>query len=504
MGSVLPSRREGTPLPSPFQMVLAFSQASLGSASTLVVMALLTKVLAVFGGPATLGLFSLLRQVQLTAVAVASSDGDRALVQGISAGLREGTSSRFAWTIGGLMAMIALVEAVVLWILAPALSDVLFQARSPDLVWALRLLALPVVLAVAATWLAATLKAHLAVGKAVLARTAGACAGLLTAIAVARQEGPLVLLLILAATEATAAILGYLFIRATRTLPPPSRWGLRTALPDVRAYLTVAGYLLVTGISRNFAVLFVRSAFLRTLGIAHAGFFEAAWTVAGKSLLFLFEAIGTYYLPLLSAADDASMRLLLQRRLTRLAWAVSTLAVTGLVVLKPLAIEVLYAKEFSEAITMLQWMVIGVYFQASSWPFSTALLAFGDARLLFRVDLAWMATFSGGSALALFVQHHSEGVGVAYLVASTVTFVVLTALNARRYGFRPTSRMAGSWALGLALVLVASSTTWSSTQVSWLLAAFWIALAGLASIVGLQREERHAILSRLLRKKDTT
>ena len=39
--------------------------AGLGSASTLVVMAILNKVVAVLGGPAGLGLFSLLRQLEL-------------------------------------------------------------------------------------------------------------------------------------------------------------------------------------------------------------------------------------------------------------------------------------------------------------------------------------------------------------------------------------------------------------------------------------------------------
>ncbi len=496
--------RSGSMFPAPLQMILAFSKASLGSASTLVAMALLTKVIAVIGGPAALGLFSLLRQTELTGIAIASSDGDKALVQGISAGRRDGTISRYVWNIGALMAAITLVEVALLWLLAPCLSEAIFQSQSPELVWALRLVSVPVFLAVGTTWLVAVLKANLAVGRAVLVRTIGASVGIAAAMMAARHGSPLAMLLILVAVEATAAVAAWSFVRSTRVLPPVPTWTWSAALADGRTYLSVAGYLLLTGISRNIAVMVVRTMFLRTLGLAYAGFFEAAWTVAGKSLLFLLDAIGTYYLPLLSAARDSRLRAQLLRRLTRLAWVTGALAVTGLVALKPLAIELLYAREFLESILILQWMVVGVYFQASSWPFSTAMLAFGDARDLFRVDLAWMALFAGGSTLALLVWHHPEGVGITYLVASALAFGLMAAHNVRRYGLHINPRMIATWTLGLMLVLGASWTTWGKTEVSWPNVGVWIALAALMSLLALQPEERRAILAALTRRGPTS
>lgn len=492
--------RSGSVSPAPLQMILAFSKASLGSASTLVAMALLTKVIAVIGGPATLGLFSMLRQTELTGVAIASSDGDRALVQGISAGLRNGTISRYVWNIGALMAAITLFEAGLLWLLAPWLSEAIFRSQSPELVWALRLVSVPVFLAVGATWLVAVLKAHLAVGRAVLVRTIAASVGVAAAILAARHGSPLAMLLILIAVEATAAVAAWSLVRSIRVLPPAPTWTWSAALADGRTYLSVAGYLLLTGISRNIGVMVVRIMFLRTLGLAYAGFFEAAWTVAGKSLLFLLDAIGTYYLPLLSAARDSRERPQLLRRLTRLAWVTGSLAVTGLIVLKPLAIELLYAGEFLQSIIILQWMVIGVYFQSSSWPFSTAMLAFGDARHLFRVDLAWMALFAGGSTLALLVWHSPEGVGISYLVASVLALGLTAAHNVRRYEVRLKPRMIATWALGLMLVLGASWTTWGKTEVSWPLAGAWIAQAAWVSLLALRPEERRAVLATLTRR----
>lgn len=480
-------------------MVLAFSKAGLGSALTLVVMALMNKVVAVLGGPATLGLFSLLRQVELTGIAVASSDGDKALVQGISARRADASGAAYVWHIGLLMAAITAAEGVLLWLAAPRLAEAIFDTRSPDVTWALRLIALPVVLAVAATWLIAILKSHLAVGRAVAVRTLGASVGVIAAVFAARSGTPTSLVGILVASEAASLLVALALTRSSAILPTRPAWSWRSARADSRAYLSVAGYLLSTGIVRNVTVLVIRTLFLRGLGLAYAGFFEAAWTVAGKSLLFLLDAIGTYYLPLLSAARDAPQRGQLLRRLTRLAWSAGVLAVTGLMVLKPLAVTVLYAGDFLESLVMLQWMIVGIYFQASSWPFTTAMLAFGDARHVFRVDMSWLAIFLVGSAAAVAGWREPAGVGVAYLAACVVMFAATATIAVRRYALRTGPRMWLAWVLGLGVVVGAAWDSWGANQVHWASAGVWILLAGGTALIALQPEERAAILRRLLR-----
>ena len=487
--------------PSPRQMLFSFSQAGIGSALTLVVLALLNKVLAVLGGPNTVGLFSILRQAEYTGIALASSDGDKALVQGISARRGDPTAARYVWNIGALMAAITLAEGAALWIAAPWVSLALFNEASPALVWAVRLVSLPILLAVASTWLIAILKSHLAVGKAVLVRTIGGTAGILVAILVARQGGPVALVGLLLATEAVGVVAGWAFTRSVKALPPRPAWSWQNARSDGRAYLSVAGYLLLTGVLRNLTVLVLRTAFLRGQGLAYAGFFEAAWTVAGKSLLFLLDAIGTYYLPLLSAARHSDDRPVLLRRLTRLAWAAAAPAVIGLVVLRPLAIELLYSSEFLQALDMLQWMIIGIYFQASAWPFSTAMLAFGDVRSVFRVDAGWLAIFLTGGLISLTVLQRPAGVGVAYLAASVVMLTATAAVAVRRYALQLQARVLITWSLGLLAVLGATWSTWGETAVDWPQAVLWVAVAGVIGLLTLHRSERRAILDFIRRTK---
>jgi O-antigen/teichoic acid export membrane protein len=460
-------------------------------------MAILNKIVAVVGGPSTLGLFSLLRQAELTGIAVASSDGDKALVQGISARRCESEEPRYIWNIGALMLAITAAEVCLLWVFAAWLSQVIFQTTTPTLIWALRLVGLPILLAVGSTWLIAILKSHLAVGKAVLVRTIGASAGCVAAFFAARDGGPVALIAVLLASEGVALLTAWAFTRLAGVLPRRPSWSWDLARADGRAYLSVAGFLLLTGIFRNIAVMVIRTLFLRGLGMAYAGFFEAAWTVAGKSLLFLLDAIGTYYLPLLSAAREAAYRPQLLRRLTRLAWSAGTLAVTGLVVLKPLAVTILYSSDFLESLVMLQWMMVGVYFQASSWPFTTAMLAFGDVRSAFRVDATWLGIFLAGSVTSLVVLNEPAGVGIAYLAASAVMLASTVIAAIRRYGLAPSRRMLITWLLGLVVVLGASWATWGQNKVDWLNTLVWLGLAVIVAAASLQPEERRAILSKL-------
>jgi O-antigen/teichoic acid export membrane protein len=500
MTSTTPQPETPAPPPSPFHVALGFAKAGAGSAASLLAMALLNKVLAVLGGPATVGLFSLLRQAEQTGISLASSDGDRALVQGISARRGGPGESGYVWNIGRLMAVITLAEIGVLQAAAPWISQVVFRTRDSDVVLAVRLLGVPLLLAIAGTWLIAILKARLAVGQAALARTIGATAGFAAAFAAARQDGPAALVIVLIVTEGAAFLAAWGFVRSQRALAPRPNWSWAAARADGAAYLAVAGYLLLTGVLRNLAVLVIRSRVLLTAGLAFTGFFEAAWTIAAKSLFFLLDAISTYYLPLLSAARGAEYRPQLLRRLTRIAWAAGTPASVALIALKPLAIEILYASGFLPALPMLRWMLIGVYFQATGWPFSTAMLAFGDVRDAFRVDALWLGTFLLGSLISLGGTPDPEGIGIAYLIASAVTLAVTGGIAVRRYALPLPTRMVFSWSLGLAAVLGASWATWQTSQVSWAGAAVWIVAAGGAVLLGISRTERTEALGILVKR----
>lgn len=488
----------GEGLPSARQIILSFSKVSIGSAFTLVVLAALNKVLAVVGGPATVGLFSLLRSTENTGISLASSDGDRALVRGLSSQTERRQADEYGLSVAVLMAAVTLAQIALLLAGAEWLSLRLFGQSSEDLIRSVRLLGLPILLAVGSTWLIAVLKSRLAVGRAVLARTLGAVAGLAGAYFAARAGSAVAIVLLLVGLEGTTLLAAMAFAAGERFRPGFMSLPWPRLREHVRSYLSVAGYLLVSGILRNLIVLPVRVLFVQLAGgLAGAGLFDAAWTMTAKYLLFLLDAISTYYLPLLSAARHEVYRGQLLRRLVRVAWAVCTPAVVALIVLKPLVVEILYSRGFLPALAILRWMLIGNYFQVSAWLFSTAMLAFGDVRSAFRIDVGWLALFLVGSATSLSLLHRPEGVGLTFMMAYIGMFLATGWYAVRSYGMPVTRRMATAWSLGLVVILGASAMTWQGQTVRWLPALLWLALAGVCVAAALDPRERASVLGRL-------
>jgi O-antigen/teichoic acid export membrane protein len=497
-----PSMPEAPGLPSPSQIVASFSKVSLGSAVTLLMLAVLNKILSVVGGPPVVGLFSLLRQTENTGIAVASSDGDRALVQGISSRAGREQVASFTWSIGLFMAAVTLAEVAVLWIAAAPIAGWMFgqsitaadPTASADKIAAVRWIGVPILLAVGSTWLVAILKGRLAVGKAVLVRTLGAVAGVAGALAAARSGTAVAIVVLLIIMEAVTLLTGLAMVVSEHALPasPAPAWPQHR--DNVSSYLSVAGYLLVGGILRNLVVLPIRVLFAREGGLTFAGYFDTAWTLTAKYLFFLLDAISTYYLPLLSAARAADHRGKLLKRLVRLAWAVSMPAVIGLIVLKPLVVQILYAADFLPSLDLLRWMLIGNYFQASAWLFSTAMLAFGDVRSAFRVDVAWFALFLAGSVVSLGGYHQVQGVGITFLVAYVGAFLVTGWYAVRRYGMPVGRRMSIAWGLGLLLVLAASVATWNDAGVAWMQVLLWVSLSGLVVLISFDPGELRSFL----------
>jgi len=400
------------------------------------------------------------------------------------------------------MAAITLAEVAVFWVAAVPIAGWMFgqslTAGDPsaiaDKVAAVRWIGAPILLAVGSTWLVAILKGRLAVGKAVVVRTLGAIAGAAAALAAARAGTAVATVVLLLVMESVTLVAGLALVISEHALPsrPAPSWPQHRA--NVSSYLSVAGYLLAGGILRNLVVLPIRVLFTREGGLTFAGYFDTAWTLTAKYLFFLLDAISTYYLPLLSAARSADFRGKLLKRLVRLAWAVSMPAVIGLIVLKPLVVQILYAADFLPSLGLLRWMLIGNYFQASAWLFSTAMLAFGDVRAAFRVDVGWFAVFLAGSAVSLAGYHQVEGVGVTFLVGYVAAFFVTGWYAVRYYDMPVGRRMAIAWCLGLLLVLSASLATWNDSVVAWLQVLLWVSLSGMVVLISFDPGELRSIL----------
>jgi PST family polysaccharide transporter len=97
----------------------------------------------------------------------------------------------------------------------------------------------------------------------------------------------------------------------------------------------------------------VRSLVAREGGMSSAGIFDAAWTLSMTYVTLITTAFGTYYLPALSGLDNRAHRQELMQRMFRFVTVLIVPLILGVIVLKPLLLQILFSAEFLPAISLI-------------------------------------------------------------------------------------------------------------------------------------------------------
>jgi O-antigen/teichoic acid export membrane protein len=268
---------------------------------------------------------------------------------------------------------------------------------------------------------------------------------------------------------------------------------------SLRHFLSFAGIMLVAELANVGTVLAVRSLIVHYNGLASAGIFDVAWTLSMAYITLILLSFGTYYLPTLSQTSDPLDRMGLMQRVMRLATLLMVPLVTGVIVLKPLVVEILYSSEFMSSLEIIRWMLVGDYFKVAAWVVATPMLAYADMRVFIWTELLWHAGFLACAALALFGFSSMQGIGVGFLLLYVVYFAYCSHYARSRYQFPLRRAVVGPWLVGLALIVGVSWHTWVDTQVDWFAAVLWMGAAFIFSWLSLNRNERREVLGVTLR-----
>jgi O-antigen/teichoic acid export membrane protein len=134
-----------------------------GQVMALLCGAITVKVMAMFAGPAGVGLFSLLRQAQQTLTALATLGGQNAVVQGVSSRVA-GDRDRFIVSVLWALIASALAVAGAAVALGQPLASLIFPADEASGPALMRWLALPVVAGALLVYFRSLLNAHMWIG----------------------------------------------------------------------------------------------------------------------------------------------------------------------------------------------------------------------------------------------------------------------------------------------------------------------------------------------------
>jgi PST family polysaccharide transporter len=472
---------ETAPAPQPLwrPMIVALGKTGGGSIASGLISALGTKIIASLLGPGSVALLQTLQQLRDGAVVTATANGKTALVQGASA--CEGIERReylravaLIFAAGTLLVALAVTidpARIVRWSRLPAGSE-------PLLPW----IAVTVALLSVYLFLTGILNALGEVGKLAWLQLVSPLISALIAWPVAlavRAQHPRAMVFFLMIPAAATALASVLVLQGHREeirawFRGPGRWWTGAASGH---FFSISGAMLASGLATTGVLLAVRGSITHRQGLAMTGQFDAAWNISMNQVTLILGSVQTYYLPALSAAQSPSER---RRRMSGM-WMAATLvtapATVALVVLRPLAVSILYSHAFVWSPGFLRWTLAGDYLKVSAWVLAAPMLAMRDTRAFLALDLITQVTFFACAILLARIVEAAEGAAIGFLASYAVYFGICYAYARSRYGFHLSRAGLAAWLTGLAQIVGASLSAWNDTTVHFTKAAIWIGLA---------------------------
>jgi len=214
----------------------------------------------------------------------------------------------------------------------------------------------------------------------------------------------------------------------------PAIGALRTS-PIVASYgataVKLGGPIILSTLVAASAQLYLRGAIVRELGVEQAGLFQASWAISvGVIGLFLTSIWGDLY-PRLAArqSENRALEEIVSDQ-NRMFVALLSLPLLALTVLPGLALTVLFSAEFTAAVDLLRFQLVGDALKVVSWPLAMLLISQGRAGAFLAAEVVWSVAML--SAFHLLLNRYGLlAANIGYVVAYSC-YLVFLALYARK------------------------------------------------------------------------
>lgn len=397
---------------------------SSGSIVTILVSLVSSKVWAVFLGAKGLGYMGLLQSVVGLAALVAGMGISAGLIRAGANALGNENYTRLAalkYASWWLLALFGGAAVLVLAVLRVPISEVMLGG--PQYADTVVLMAVAVVFTLASSVQMGTLNAHhhvVALAKVGVANSLVGTALAIGIVAIWREGGVPVALI---ASSITGSIITTYYLR--RYVPPA------TVRPQRRAVVMCAVELLKFGAPYTLSMivgtgvqLMLPALVLNNLDRASVGYYRAATAISVSYLGFLLTAMGQDYYPRISAVSDKPQVLAdLVNQQQRLVLVLAVPMILGTIALAPFIVSLIYLPEFSPAVTVLEWQLIGDLLKFSSWTMSYVILARSGSLVFFFTELIGGATTLVASLLGMR-WFGLAGLGIGFLATYVVYYAV--------------------------------------------------------------------------------
>lgn len=461
------------------------------------------KIMAVVIGSSGIGLFSLIRQTLATLTAAGTMGGQTALIQGL-ASKQADDKNKYLITVFWIFIFGAIIMTVGLILFAPWIAKIVFTSNDEQTINLVRLMSLPVILIIIYSYLISVLNGFRAIGRLAIGQVIVSIITAFLAYPISKlvSSGHIISFIWMISASTIGGIIFCLIIAYKEKWLNPLFDDFKPIFHGnaIKHFFHIAGTTFITGIIATGALLIIRAMIVKYGGFSSAGIFDVAWTLSMMYVMLLLSSFGTYYLPTLSGINDLSSRIILIQNLLKLSLLLVVPLIISVIVLKPLVITILYTSEFTPALEIIRWMLIGDYFKVSSWVLAMPMLAYADMKNFFWTELLWYIGFLILSAIAVFYYDDMQGIGVAFLMLYAFYLFYTIFYANKKHKVILGKKVVIHWLLGLLLIVLASWQTWSDVDVNYISAPFWIIVALIFSWAVLEKDEKSKLIKMIYRR----
>lgn len=148
--------------------------------------------------------------------------------------------------------------------------------------------------------------------------------------------------------------------------------------------------LMASGIIYTLSDYVIRIFLTRKAGLEAVGHFQAAFKLASVMVNFVLNAMGTDYYPRLTAISDDKIRINKEvNEQTEVAMLIALPALVVTIIFMPQVVWLLYSKDFTASLPVLQWAIFGIFGRVTSWPLAMIMLAKAKGRLFLISELVF-------------------------------------------------------------------------------------------------------------------
>lgn len=193
----------------------------------------------------------------------------------------------------------------------------------------------------------------------------------------------------------------------------------------------------------------------RVGGVEQLGLFTAGFLILNSYVGLIFNAMAKDYFPRLSSLAGNNSRCLK---------AINEQAEIGLLVISPIIIFLLiiinkviiliYTKDFTPIIPMVEWAALGIIFKTVAWSVSYIFLAKGAAKLFFINDLI-SSTYMLILNLICYRIYGLAGLGISFSISFLIYLLQVSAIAHYLYNFRLSKDLLTIFLTKLILIILA-------------------------------------------------